>query len=158
MIMKTTITVIAITPDGTEGVTDALAHALNDPMNYPDDVDTSDWGVNVIDGDAGLAAIGALDTIQDILSVPAPMGHVIEQVEAALREAGRTLPYVPDDAEEATTPRPSYDELMAFVRDVAACAPGENDDPTSEDQEALAGLAESAERIVAGHVPSCYQT
>jgi hypothetical protein len=155
--MKTTITVIATTPDGTEGVADALAHALNDPVNYPDDVDTSDWGVNVIDGDAGLAAIGALDTIQDILSVPAPMGHVIEQVEAALREAGRTLPYVPDDAPE-TAAAPSYGELMAFVRDVAACAPGKDADPSSEDQEALAGLADSAEQIVAGHVPSCYQT
>ncbi len=45
--MKTTVTVTVTAPDGTTGVTDAVAYALDSPLNYPDDTDTSDWGVNV---------------------------------------------------------------------------------------------------------------
>lgn len=48
--MKTTITIIATTPDDATGVADAIAHALDNPDNYPDDVDTSDWSVYVSTG------------------------------------------------------------------------------------------------------------
>src|SRR5215472_9987285 len=45
--MEQRITVVVTAPDGTNGITDAIAFALDNPMNYPDDVDTDDWCVYV---------------------------------------------------------------------------------------------------------------
>jgi hypothetical protein len=45
--MKTVIVVTVTAPDDTQGVTDAIAYALDWPDHYPDEVDTSDWDVQV---------------------------------------------------------------------------------------------------------------
>lgn len=59
--MITIITVTVTTPDGTEGVADAIAYALDSPLNYPDDADTQDWGVDVSDGTGPRAELTPAD-------------------------------------------------------------------------------------------------
>ena len=47
--MQTTVTVVVTAENGTTGIPGAIAYALDNPANYPDDTDTSDWGVSVYD-------------------------------------------------------------------------------------------------------------
>jgi len=47
-------------------------------------------------------------------------------------------------------PQPTREALLAFARSIAAARPGENDEPSSEDQENLTWLADDADRLLAG--------
>src|SRR4249920_2363665 len=101
--MMTTVTVVVSTPDGTEGVTDAIAYALDQPDSYPDGTDTSEWGISVYD----MADLVPPDAITRIAGLFASMAGE----SAMIREAiGNEVPGAPV----------STSAIEQFIRDGAA--------------------------------------
>jgi hypothetical protein len=86
--------------------------------------------------------------LEGILHAVAEMNETI-QVMAARETADRAK------YEAQTAAGPTREALLAFARSVIACEPGEDDDPSSTDQEYLTGLAEDARRLLAGQ-PTVY--
>jgi hypothetical protein len=79
--MQEIIPVIVTAPAGTTGIADAVAFALNDPANYPDDTDTSDWYVHVpVTGQRLTVSIPLTDTMR-----------TPDDLAAALRQAASKI-------------------------------------------------------------------
>jgi hypothetical protein len=99
--MKTVITVTVTTPDDTPAnVADAIAYALDDPANYPDDAeDISEWDVQV--GTAGpLSPQSLWEEVKGIIEPGGswPGGDLVPVVVLWLQKAGIDTSWTPDES------------------------------------------------------------